>query len=198
MGLLITSIHAMDNPARNAISCYKASLETEVDKAFGPIRNFSEYQIQANLVFKRKFLNQFLAPVELGTATRLGIKKNLNDRNEISDFWGTQIIQSIQATYPVNSESGNPFILGLDAGVGLGLTKLKAINIRDMEIDRWYTDILFRTEFSMTRSFFKNNSFDAKWKAGIPLTIQFEENSRNYFLGLNCGASINLLPGTGK
>ena len=196
--LLANSIHAMDNSARNAISNYKAILETEVDKSFGPIVDFSKYQIQTNLVIERKFMYQFLTPLEFGSATRLGIKKNLNDRNEISDFWGTQIIQSIQATYTVNSKNDIPFILCLDTGVGLGLTKLKAINIRDIEIDRWYTDFLFRTEFSVTRSFFKNNNFDAKWKAGIPLTIQFEESNRNFFLGLNCGASIHILPGTGK
>ncbi len=188
----------MDNSARNAISNYKAILETEVDKSFGPIVDFSEYQIQTNLVIERKFMYQFLTPLEFGSATRIGIKKNLNDRDEISDFWGTQIIQSIQATYPVNSKNDIPFILCLDTGVGLGLTKLKAINIRDIEIDRWYTDFLFRSEFSVTRSFFKNNNFDAKWKAGIPLTIQFEESNRNYFLGINCGASIHILPGTGK
>ena len=54
--LLANSIHAMDNSARNAISNYKAILETEVDKSFGPIVDFSKYQIQTNLVIERKFV----------------------------------------------------------------------------------------------------------------------------------------------
>ena len=38
--LLANSIHAMDNSAKKAISNYKAILETEVDKSFGPIVDF--------------------------------------------------------------------------------------------------------------------------------------------------------------
>lgn len=122
----------------------------------------------------------------MGLCTTYNFNAYLFNREEISKFYTHSLMEGMWMCFKLPEDF---YILG-DLGIGLGITKVTATDIRGAAVDNYFNSLIIGTTVVVTHRFFDIGKCTVFWNGGLETRIYIEQNSCFQSFGVIAGLTV--------